>query len=434
MKDNKLMKNRLILLILLPLFSCSTKIDNTENLKQQVSNKEIVSNIKTEINPQMILKGKVDFGNSFKVKANIATNEIVTVSLIYFPTVGEVVANPILAGTTNSDGSFELEPLNNLVLNTGDTFILEAMKRVSPDNNEIITLRTYVQWNGNGWDSISKTGVLINTYTTALTIISNSKSDIINPKITIKAIDFTNNIPIISSIVGVTLDVINQVNSQINSVLSDNSDPVASIKYNPTTQIYSISNAINIGKIDPLRDCGGCDKNSLIGLKYSGQEQIGWNMQNKNLQQSDLSYNNMKQSNFSGSNISNANLSGVNLVGATLLNVNFNNSKMEVSNLGGAILKGSNLSEIKGYLLNIDYADVSNVNLSKSDLHYANFSHSNLSNTNATNSNFSNGSLEGAVITGTDFSGANMSYTKWIDGSTFDDGKICAQGSIGACN
>ncbi len=47
---------------------------------------------------------------------------------------------------------------------------------------------------------------------------------------------------------------------------------------------------------------------------------------------------------------------------------------------------------------------------------------------------FNRGSLEGAVITGTDFSGANMSYVKWIDGSTFDDGKICAAGSVGACN
>ncbi len=436
------MKNRLLISLLsLTLLSC-TSGNNITSPNQDIKPVKVEA-----INPRTVLKGKVDFGNSFKItpyrvgalflsteiKAEINPTEEVTVSLLHIPNPGAMDVMTALTGVTKPDGSFELIPANNFNLNPGDIYILEAMKKVSTDLSEVITLRTYVRWTDNGWESITKPNLVINTYTTALTIITSFNPDTLSPYMTIGAIDISGSIPVISQIGNISSDTVSQVNETVNKVLSDNTDPVAAIKFNPTDNSYPIANYVNLGKLDPLHDCNGCDRNELINLKLSGQDKYGWEMINKNLSKADLSFNNMKASNFSGSNLSQTNLSNVSMIGANLENVNMNKAKLEMADLGGSNIQNSNLSEIQGSSLNIDYANCINVNLSNSELSYSNFSHSDLTNANFRNSDLTRVNFEGAIISGADFSGAKVDYATWPDGSVFFKDVICQEGSIGQC-
>lgn len=292
------MKNKLILLILsVTLSSCgtgtsviSTKAGNAKTNFLSVSKPQ-------PADPKTLLKGKVDFGSSFKIKANIDPGEQVIVSLLHIPYQGAKDMTTALSGVTNPDGSFVLSPANNaaindfgdgLILNYGEVYILEAMKRISSQASEIITLRTYVRWSENGWESITTPSLVINAFTTAVTIITSNNSGNLIPYYTIGLIDNSTQPPIINPYGILTSETVNQVNDTVNKALNDNVDPVAVINFNPIDNIYYISNSVNIGKLNSNLDCNGCDKNNLSDLKYSGQEKEGWEMMDKNLSKSDL--------------------------------------------------------------------------------------------------------------------------------------------------
>lgn len=204
---------------------------------------DLISNSKLNENPVIkssksnTIVGKVEFPNenSFKTKAtqsDITSNS--TVSVIY-PNDYAVVSkrNSTLTGSsTNSSGDFSITFEPSLLISSGQTFILEATKRLGINGNESISLRTIIKWNGNSFESITGTGkIYINTKTTALSLLATSS--------TILANDTINKMNVISGVTEVadinptiTATVINYVKGLVETSLTNSQDPIASISFN----------------------------------------------------------------------------------------------------------------------------------------------------------------------------------------------------------
>lgn len=80
----------------------------------------------------------------------------------------------------------------------------------------------------------------------------------------------------------------------------------------------------------------------------------------------------------------------------------------------------------------LEGANLKGMNLSGADFRGADLEKANLENADLTNVNFKNADLEevnlkGAKIQGAIFSGAELEFTTWVDG------RVCAEGSVGGC-
>jgi Tol biopolymer transport system component len=181
----------LLLSIITLISSCSLPNSyNTPNLK---SNKLSTSNINN-----LQIKGKVEFpshktlskGGLGGLKTKATLQDIApqaTVSLIY-PHDHATLANKTAAtGLTDNDGNFTINPDTNLNIPLNAIYVLEAVKRLGNIGNDLITVRTFIKWNGASWDSITNTGISINAYTTAVAAITSLKN--IDPDLTIGKID-----------------------------------------------------------------------------------------------------------------------------------------------------------------------------------------------------------------------------------------------------
>ena len=122
-----------------------------------------------------------------------------------------------------------------------------------------------------------------------------------------------------------------------------------------------------------------------------------------------------------------ADLSGANLVGARL---------------DGAYLTGGGGSPANLYGTNLASASVTDVFLARADLHgtslaNADFSRSVLTNANLRAANLSNTIFVNADLSGADLTGANIVSVNWtgakLGAAIWTDGRICAPGSVGAC-
>src|SRR5574344_1975545 len=124
-------------------------------------------------------------------------------------------------------------------------------------------------------------------------------------------------------------------------------------------------------------------------------------------QGNDFSQTDLKKALNGEKNLSEARLSNANLSGKNFSNVNFTNADLEGANLSNANLSGANFS----------HADLDKVNFQGANLENANFYHADLEEAN----------LKGANIKGAKFKQAELEYTTWIDG------RVCAEGSLGGC-
>lgn len=191
----------------------------------------------SNIESKTIVKGKVEFPNSFPsaftVKATL--NEIApkaTVSLLY---PADQPTNPnvtVATGLTDTNGNFIINPSISFYPAVNDIYVLEAAKRIGGNGNDNIAIRTFIKWNGSGWDSITTPGIYINTKTTALTVISGLNPSLITSTQTIGKMPIVNDVTTVQDISGttVTATIINNVRSLVSTVLEKNLDPVQYIK------------------------------------------------------------------------------------------------------------------------------------------------------------------------------------------------------------
>lgn len=174
-----------------------------------------------------IINGKVDF---------LKQPSDSVVSLIITPNYTNPSASKIIAATGVSDtsGNFSIDPGISFFPIQGEIFILEASKKIPPDGKNKITLRTFIQWKGNGWDSISFPGIIINSGTTAMAMMSDYNPFLLHSADTIKKIELINNE---SELKGtgslINSEKILEVAYLVKQAISNNLDPSTEIKYQP---------------------------------------------------------------------------------------------------------------------------------------------------------------------------------------------------------
>lgn len=176
---------------------------------------------------EVLLAGKFEFP-TFNIKANqsdIAKNATVSIIDSNFSP-----KKSLLTGVTLSTGSFEL--YKNEIFNpeTGKIYLLEITKRSEKTNNQILSMQTFIFWNGDSFESITKPQILVNSKTTALFIITKLQPDLLTPNETINKIQIENDFSKISDINNnISANKFIQVKSIIESALQNNLDPYNAI-------------------------------------------------------------------------------------------------------------------------------------------------------------------------------------------------------------
>jgi hypothetical protein len=304
-------KISLSLILALSTLSCTSPIYN--NFKE---NKENLSN---KLGKYQI-KGIADFGKKFNTKANIAQiGDSATVSLIY---PYNDLTNPnvtIATGLTDSSGNFSIDP--NFTPELNKIYVLEASKRIGFTSQSIITIRTYLKWNGSVWESITSSGININANTTAITIIDYYENSI-NPNDTINTIVSGS----VSAIGGISTTTINDVSTKVTSLISMDTDPV---KFIGVKSFFNSFLGIN------------------INFYYITKEESfnkTYLLQNKVCQNCDLTREDLSNIDLSASNITNSNLNNSDLSKSNLTNVNFTNSNLTNAKLDNSIISNTNFS------------------------------------------------------------------------------------------
>jgi hypothetical protein len=274
------------------IFSCNY---NSE-LKATLVNKNGLT-----ISNKNTIRGKVDFPEAqlggFKTKATLTDiAPQATVSIIY-PHDHVTMANKTVAvGLTDNAGNFIINLDANFIPALNSIYILEAAKRIGTTGNDVITIRTFIKWNGTTWDSITNTGISINTYTTALATISYLKN--FAPALTINQINNAsgNSIPIDNSPTFSSVEV-NQVAGIVGRLLTNNVDSIRFIAYQNNSYFVTKEPNHGLNQLNLANNCPNCD------LKFA-------DLTNKDLTNSNLAYANLTGANLTGANLTGANLTG----------------------------------------------------------------------------------------------------------------------------
>jgi hypothetical protein len=209
------------------LTGCSTQLNSAPETKTEA--KQVISN-----NSSTDIKGKIVFPDSFNTKIHIQRitriKDLATVSLLYPSDYSDPALRDTAIATSLTDdaGDFTMA-LDTFHPRTDVVYYLEANKRIANQGNAgnfQMALRTHVRWNGEAWESMTSGDLEVNTETTALSIIAS-----LNPQ-DISSDETINFIPsFCASVSGNVCNDLSNVNSLVNSVLSDYQDPVASIYF-----------------------------------------------------------------------------------------------------------------------------------------------------------------------------------------------------------
>lgn len=247
--NNKKVKTLILSLSLAVVFAGCNTPSNINNIQSELK----TNFIKGKVN----LSGKVEFPNKFNVKANqtdITANS--TISLLY-PTDYQdtnLRNTTLVGGSTTSTGDFSISFDPSVAISVGQTFILEATKRLGTNGNESISLRTNLMWDGTSFKSITNSGkIYINSKTTALSILSSSNTVLASDTIgKINVIAGVSQVSVVNSTI--TTSVINSVKDLVELALTNNQDPIAAIAFKNGR--FSISK--KIGQISSsLGECVG---------------------------------------------------------------------------------------------------------------------------------------------------------------------------------
>ncbi len=249
------------------LVACNAPTINTNNLSNQenLTNTAKINNVESKTT----LKGQVQFPQNFKTKATFSdVAPSATVSLIY-PSNHSTKANVTVGtGLTDVDGKFTLNPDASFTPSLNAVFVLEASKRLTGTGSPILSLRTYVRWNGSSWDSMTKPGIFINTFTTALSIISGYNPTSVPPNDTISSIVVSGNSSTPTTLPGVTDAVINSVAVMAKSALQNNNDPVYNIAFSNGSYFINIAGFAPVSGV--MIDRAGLPAVATLFLGYNG--------------------------------------------------------------------------------------------------------------------------------------------------------------------
>jgi hypothetical protein len=146
-----------------------------------------------------------------------------TVSIIYLPNHPTLANQTVATGLTDNTGNFSINPGVSFTPALNDAFILEAEKRIGGAGQEKLAIRTYIRWNGTGWDSMTSPGIIINSKTTALAIIAGLNTGTITVTDTINKI--VSGVPQNINAT-VTAQKVIDVAALVVTVLTNNNDPV----------------------------------------------------------------------------------------------------------------------------------------------------------------------------------------------------------------
>ncbi len=267
------------------LSSCSEKQVNTNKDIQ----KENISKTRN-----LIIKGKVDFGNiekskGFKIKNTSLIAERATISIIYPADHADIN----LRNTTNATGLCDIQ--GNFIINTDQNFspensnimILEASKRIGGAGNSLISLRTIIKWKGNEWESISSPDIIINKQTTALSIISSLSPNIMNSAESMNKVAYVNGVGNVIFDAKLTPSRFNAVYREVENFVSDFKDPVENIIRLSTYtgavnyDLYSANLKSNMHTLQTVAetyavDWGGVYPSSVETLKNEASSKNYW--------------------------------------------------------------------------------------------------------------------------------------------------------------
>ncbi|MEK7434924.1 MAG: hypothetical protein AABZ74_17450 [Cyanobacteriota bacterium] len=228
------------------------------------------------------LSGKVDFSvnlkenksNSFKIKATendiiSKANVTLTYPLDYFDI--NLRNNIIGSGIANENGNFFMTLTDSFAPIVGQIYFLDSSKRKNGQGSDNISLRTIVIWNGNSFDSISTPNIVINSKTTALSILASYSAVI--PQDTIGKVNILEGISSLPTNItdstttpetNLTSETINNTLSMVEDSLIRNVDPLASILLKNGQLFFSqsgdsknvlfgcVNNCVNVPKITPV--------------------------------------------------------------------------------------------------------------------------------------------------------------------------------------
>ncbi len=153
------------------------------------------------------------------------------------------------------------------------------------------------------------------------------------------------------------------------------------------------------------------NKSELTRVKFNSSY-LFVNMDNSEIKDSEFSDTKISSGTFNGANFSNTKFTNCDFLGVNASNTKISNSTF-INN--------------RSINLNLTSAIINDSSLSGNDLSTGNFSSAIITNVDLSNTNLRNSYLRGAVLNNVKLEGADLS------GSTWTDGRTCAEGSIGVC-
>jgi hypothetical protein len=268
---------------LLTIFALITACEHQNNLAPQTN---IINTDKRVSKAQ--IKGTVEFPMSkgLSIKANIGdVSNQSTVSIIYLPNHPTLANQTVATGLTDNSGNFIINPDASFNPAMNESFILEADKRIGGVGQDKLTIMTFIRWNGSGWESMTSPGILINTKTTALTIIASYNTATITASETINKI--LNGVPQAINAT-VTAQTINDVAGLVTLVLNNNYDPVHYIGFQndnylivepqplPTPTPVPTATPIPIGEFRVNTYTSNHQRESSVAMDSDGDFVVTW--------------------------------------------------------------------------------------------------------------------------------------------------------------
>lgn len=191
-----------------------------------------------------------------------------------------------------------------------------------------------------------------------------------------------------------------------------------------------------------MADLQKLNSGSCVSCNLQGANLSALNLRGNNLMDSDLSQallvrvsggftlreTDIMTIYLGGSAVRGADLGGANLAGAQLSGAYLTGGAGSSANFLGANLTSASVNDVFLAHANFEGANLANANFTRSTLTRANLRAANLS-----NAVFIDADLRGADLTAAGIVNTNWAGTQ-LGGAIWTDGRICAAGSVGACN